>query len=65
MLQKRFQNRPIVELEIAIGEEMKIIELRLASLFEDNRVEKLKGTNRRRKTIIWFLNNLKMLRASP
>lgn len=65
MLQKRFQNRPIVELEIAIGEEMKIIELRLASLFEYNRVEKLKGTNRRRKTIIWFLNNLKMLRASP
>ncbi|KMZ67369.1 Hydroxyisourate hydrolase [Zostera marina] len=44
-LKKRFQNRPIVELEIAIGEEMKIIELRLASLFEDNRVEKLKDVS--------------------
>lgn len=33
-LKKRYLNRPIVELEIAAQEEMKIIELRLAKLFK-------------------------------
>lgn len=33
-LKKRYLNRPIVEFEIAAKEEMKIIELRLAKLFE-------------------------------
>lgn len=32
-LQKRYSNKPIVELEIAAQEQMKITELRLAKLF--------------------------------
>lgn len=34
VLQKRYSNRLIVELEIAAQEEMKITELRMAKLFE-------------------------------
>lgn len=34
-IKKRFRNRPIVELEIAAGEQQKITELRLAKLFSE------------------------------
>ncbi|GLJ22423.1 hypothetical protein SUGI_0422130 [Cryptomeria japonica] len=41
-LKNRFGNRPIVELEIAVGEQQKIIELRLAKLFtEKGRVSQI------------------------
>ncbi|KAF9624240.1 hypothetical protein IFM89_009039, partial [Coptis chinensis] len=36
LLQKRYSNRPIVEFDKAAGEQMKIIEIRLAKLFVTN-----------------------------
>lgn len=35
VLQNRYQNRPIVEFQIAAEEQMKITELRLAKLFSE------------------------------
>ncbi|CAD5170782.1 unnamed protein product [Musa acuminata subsp. malaccensis] len=45
-LKKRYLNRPIVELEIAAQEEMKIIELRLARLFNSDAGSNIPVTTR-------------------